>query len=166
MALEKDVVTVVKIKGALVVPPEMDYTSTGQARCRLSFPKKCSGEGELNQKPFWLQVVTFGDLAEACARQLHVGLTVVVVGHINANRWYAADGITVKTSQNYIAYRVGIQGEVDKNIDWLAARLTKVKKPDKQPPLLQAEDERAEVDKQVDDFIAGAEGDNGESVPF
>lgn len=129
---ELDCETEVKIKGRLVTKPELTYIGKKealQARCRLTFAKKCSGQGDINKKPFWLPVVCFGVLAEQSAK-LDEGEMTIVVARINANRWLDKnDNTKVKTSQNFIAFRVGhVEGGLDGAIAWLpgAPRKTKV----------------------------------------
>lgn len=124
---ELDTESEVRLKGALVSPPEFDYTDQGQPRCRLVFPKKCTGKGELNLKPYWLQVVVFGELAVQAA-ELKVGSIVVTMSHINANRWYGRDG-AVKTSQNYIAFKVGVVKSLTDSPEWLPGAPRKPRVP-------------------------------------
>lgn len=128
MARELDCKSEVRVEGALVSPPEFDYTDKGRPRCRLVFPKKCSGEGEINAKPYWLQFVAFDDLAIQ-ANMIRVGSIVAVIGVINANRWYANDGVTVKTSQNYIARRIGVIKSLTEPPEWLPGAPAKVRAP-------------------------------------
>lgn len=129
MSNELDCETEVKYKGPLVSAPEFGYIGMAdkkKAKCRLVFPKKCSGAGEINKKPYWLPVTCFGPLAEQAAK-LRMGQIVIVVGRINANRWLAKDGVTVKTSQNVIAFRVGVVGSIDGTPEWLPGAPRKAK---------------------------------------
>jgi hypothetical protein len=126
MARELDCRSEVRVEGPLVSPPEFDYTDKGQPRCRLVFPKKCSGKGEINEKPYWLQFIAFDDLAIQ-ANMIRVGSIVAVIGVINANRWYAKDGVTVKTSQNYIARRIGVIKSLAEPPEWLPGAPAKVR---------------------------------------
>lgn len=128
MARELDCKSEVRVEGPLVSPPEFDYTDKGRPRCRLVFPKKCSGVGEINDKPYWLQFVAFDDLAVQ-ANTIRVGGIVAVIGVINANRWYANDGVTVKTSQNYIARRIGVIKSLTEPPEWFPSVPAKVRAP-------------------------------------
>lgn len=128
MARELDCKSEVRVEGPLVSPPEFDYTDKGRPRCRLVFPKKCSGGGEINDKPYWLQFVAFDDLAVQ-ANTIQVGSIVAVIGVINANRWYANDGVTVKTSQNYIARRIGVIKSLTEPPEWFPGAPAKVRVP-------------------------------------
>lgn len=128
MARELDCKSEVRVEGPLVSPPEFGYTDKGQPRCRLVFPKKCSGVGEINDKPYWLQFIAFDDLAVQ-ASTIRVGSIVAVIGVINANRWYASDGVTVKTSQNYIARRIGVVKSLTEPPEWFPSAPAKVRAP-------------------------------------
>lgn len=159
---ELDLESEVRIKGPLVSLPEFDHTDAGQARCRLVFPKKCTGVGEINKKPYWVQVVLFGELAEQ-ASALAIGQMVITVSRINANRWMAQDGVTVKTSQNYIGYRVGVVVSLTEPIRWLPGPTKKEKKqPQAELPMGVAEQEAVlpTPENEVDKFL------QGEGVPF
>lgn len=132
MSNELDCETEVKIKGVLVKEPELTYIDVKgrpgekQAKCSLTFAKKCSGAGEENRKPYWIPVSCFGALAEQTFK-LPKGRMTIVVSRINVNRWPDKKGHTdnggnvlIHTSQNFIAFRVGHQERgLDSPIVWL-----------------------------------------------
>lgn len=152
--------TDVRIEGVLVSPVEFDYTQEGQPRCRFVFLLPCSGLGEVNSKPYWLPVVCFGALAEQ-AKGLTVGQEVVTFSRINANRWIDKnDGVTVKTSQNYIAYRVGVVKMIGEPVEWFPGAPRKAKAKTKQAVLQTEPGEMPEgepeaVNDGVSDFLHG-----------
>ena len=152
---ELDLKTECKFEGPLVSAPEFDYTDKGQARCRLTFPKKCSGQGEVNKKPYWVQVCAFGALAEQAAR-LSVGSNVVSYSRLNVNRWEpeAQPGV-VKTSTNYIAYRIGVIRGIGEDVAWLPGAPRKAKAKEKVDEVPEVPKLQTDNESQIDEFVHG-----------
>jgi len=100
--------------------------SAGNPRCRLVLPKKRSGKGEVNEKPYWVQIMVFGELAKQ-VRDVPVGSIMVIPCGFNVNSWMANDNQTVKTSANYIARRIGIVEGLAGEIKWLPGAPKKAK---------------------------------------
>ena len=71
--------------GFLGRDPEMDYTSSGQARTRFSVAtnrKYKSAAGEELKETTWFQVTSWGKQAEACNAFLQKGSLVLVQGRL------------------------------------------------------------------------------------
>lgn len=139
----------------MAVAPKLERTSAGHYKCRLVFGKKCSGTGEENEKPYWLQVDTFEELAEQCSTYL-AGDMVVALSRVNANRWYAPDTHILKVSQNYIGFRIGSQLTIGANILWLPGRPRKTKEPVPAALPHVVGDEVPSLDGHVNTFLHGA----------
>ncbi|WP_199514300.1 single-stranded DNA-binding protein [Nucisporomicrobium flavum] len=76
-------------EGNLAAKPELEYTATGQALCRLRIAhnRRRKTEGQwVDTTPMWVQVTVWGELAERCA-ELSKGDTVVVNARDDLNVW-------------------------------------------------------------------------------
>jgi single-stranded DNA-binding protein len=114
--MSEDLKSRVEISAALVVAPEFEIRN-GRSICRLTFPKKCSGQGADNEKAYWVQLVCFDGLADIVAK-IPMGVQLVTLSRINANRWRDKDG-NLKTSQNYLCYKVGVFKSMSEPVEWL-----------------------------------------------
>jgi single-stranded DNA-binding protein len=168
--LESQVRTKVEIEGPLYVVPQDKLTKGKQKPvCKLVFYIKCTGEGEINQKDFGLQVITFGALAEQC-QSIQVGDEVVAIGRISANRWISERDGAEKASQHIIAFRVGVKASLSGPITWFpgAAKKQKVEPKalspevpfmdDGREDLSDEEIESSELDESTKGFLHGGRG--------
>ncbi|GAA0547331.1 hypothetical protein GCM10010172_31390 [Paractinoplanes ferrugineus] len=95
-------------EGNLAAKPELEYTATGQALCRLrvAHNRRRKTEGQwVDTTPMWAQVTAWGELAERCA-ELSKGDTVVVNARDDLNVWPfirqdgTAGGVLEVTAEN------------------------------------------------------------------
>jgi single-strand DNA-binding protein len=85
----------VMIIGNLGRDPEMRYTSHGQAVTSFSVATShpwITAEGERRTATEWVDVISWGHLAEICSRYLCRGRRVYVEGELCTRRWRYADG--------------------------------------------------------------------------
>jgi len=168
-----------KLKGVLVSAPEWDCLNKGNAnrgkqgcsllstekckgkcadagksRCRLVFAKRCKGKGDINEKPYWIQVVAFEELADQ-ANEMSLGSTVVIECGLNVNRWLDKDGHTVKTSANYIARKVGVVKSLTDPPEWLPGAPRKAKAAKTATVHVEGPEEEEEGNTEVDKFLHG-----------
>lgn len=87
----------VQLIGNLVRDPELRYTPTGTAigkfTLALNRPKK---DGQDQQADF-INITTFGKLAENCANYLAKGRKAAVEGRLNSGSYTNKDGVKVYT---------------------------------------------------------------------
>ncbi len=86
----------VVLVGRLAKDPEMRYTSSGTAvtNFRLAVsrpPRRDAPEGE-EEQPDWLDIVTWGKVAENCAQYLDKGSLVGIEGRVQSRSWQTQDG--------------------------------------------------------------------------
>ena len=95
-------------EGNLAAKPELEYTATAQALCRLrvAHNRRRKTEGQwVDTSPMWVQVTVWGELAERCA-ELSKGDTVVVNARDDLNVWPfirqdgTAGGVLEVTAEN------------------------------------------------------------------
>ncbi|MEV8509678.1 single-stranded DNA-binding protein [Actinoplanes sp. NPDC051475] len=95
-------------EGNLAAKPELEYTATGQALCRLrvAHNRRRKTEGQwVDTTPMWAQVTVWGELAERCA-ELGKGDTVTVNARDDLNVWPfirqdgTAGGVLEVTAEN------------------------------------------------------------------
>lgn len=82
----------VQLIGRLTQDPELRFTPTGTKVCtiRLAVPRrKRAGE---EQTPVFVDVVTWGNQAEAIAEHMVKGRRVAVVGRLEHREWTDDDG--------------------------------------------------------------------------
>ncbi len=97
----------VVLVGRLAKDPEMRYTSSGTAvtNFRLAVsrpPRRDAPEGEEEQTD-WLDIVTWGKVAENCAQYLDKGSLVGIEGRVQSRSWQTQDG------QNRYAVEINAQ---------------------------------------------------------
>ncbi len=85
----------VVLVGRLGNDPEMRYTPSGTAvtNFRLAVnrpPRRDAPEGE--EQTDWLNIVTFGKVAENCAQYLDKGSLVGIEGRVQSRSWEGKDG--------------------------------------------------------------------------
>lgn len=76
----------VQLGGRLVADPDLRYTPSGKAVCRLRVATNDTREAQFHD------VVAWEDLAETSSEILHKGAEVIVAGRIQTRSWKAADG--------------------------------------------------------------------------
>ena len=86
----------VVLVGRLGNDPEMRYTPSGTAIAsfRLAInrpPRRDAPEGEERQTD-WLNIVTFGTVAENCSQYLDKGSLVGIEGRVQSRSWQTQDG--------------------------------------------------------------------------
>jgi len=89
------VINNVVLVGRLGNDPEMRYTPSGTAvtNFRLAVnrpPRRDAPEGE--EQTDWLNIVTFGKVAENCAQYLDKGSLVGIEGRVQSRSWEGKDG--------------------------------------------------------------------------
>lgn len=77
--------------GNLAKEPELRYTNAGMPICTFSIGVT---ESKKNNETLWLDVTTFGELAENCAASLITGARVVVIGRFKRRKYEKKDGTT------------------------------------------------------------------------
>jgi single-strand DNA-binding protein len=93
--------------GNLGKDPQLDYTSSGTARCRFSLATSDSyndREGQRQERTAWHNIILWGKLAEIAGEYLAKGRSVYIEGRIDYRQWQADDGQT-----KYITEIVGQQ---------------------------------------------------------
>ena len=85
----------VVLVGRLARDPEMRYTPSGMAvtKFRLAVsrpPRRDAPQGE--EQTDWLDIVTWGKMAENCAQYLDKGSLVAVEGRVQSRSWQTQDG--------------------------------------------------------------------------
>ncbi len=95
----------VNLIGRLTKDPELRYTPNGNAVCTLRLAvtrRKRNGD---DQGAVFIDVVSFGRLAEAVAENLGKGRQVAVTGRIEFRQWKAEDGSS-RSKHHIIANQV------------------------------------------------------------
>lgn len=83
------------ILGKLGADPELAYTTSGQASCKLSIATNerwTDKQGNKQEKTEWHRVVVWGKQAENCNSYLHKGRMALVEGKIQTRSWEGKDG--------------------------------------------------------------------------
>ena len=92
----------VMIIGRLGQDPDLKYTTSGAAVCRLSVATDESytdNNGQRQERTEWHRVVTFQKQAENCSNYLHKGSLVFVEGSLSTNKWTDQQGQTRYTTE-------------------------------------------------------------------
>ena len=82
--------------------PELKYTPKGTAVCKLSVAcgeKFKNQAGEVQERTEWVNVVTWGALAERCGENLAKGAKVYVEGKITTRSWEDKEGNKRSTTE-------------------------------------------------------------------
>lgn len=93
--------------GRLGKDPQLDYTSSGTARCRFSLATSdnyTDRDGKRQENTSWHNIVLWARLAEVAGEYLSKGRMVYIEGRINYHDWQTEDGQT-----KYITEIVGNQ---------------------------------------------------------
>lgn len=77
--------------GNLGKEPELRYNNAGLPICSFTIGVS---DGKKTDEPLWLDVATFGELAENCAASLNKGSRVVVIGRFKRRKYEKKDGTT------------------------------------------------------------------------
>ena len=85
----------VVLVGRLARDPEMRYTPSGTAITKFRVavsrpPRRDAPEGE--EQTDWLDIVTWGRVAENCAQYLDKGSLVAIEGRVQSRTWQTQDG--------------------------------------------------------------------------
>ncbi len=76
----------VQLAGRIVADPDLRYTPSGKAVCRLRVATNDTREAQFHD------IVVWEALAESTSETLHKGVAVTVEGRIQTRSWKAADG--------------------------------------------------------------------------
>ena len=85
----------VNFEGNLTRDPEFTFTKNGNALCKFDIAVNSSikkGEAEENEV-LYLSIVTWKNIAEACAKFLKKGSRVRVRGSLKKTLWVGKDGV-------------------------------------------------------------------------
>lgn len=107
--------SLVQVKGAVVKEPELRRLADGRSVCTLVMPLEAHSNG-VEPKPYWLQVIAFGELADKL-NTVKVGTTIVVSGRFSASRWMGKDGVA-KASLGVIINRAGLYESFAQGVEW------------------------------------------------
>ena len=85
--------TRLSLTGRLTADPELRSTHSGASvgQLRLAVPRRRGRDGE-DRGAVFVDVVTFGRLAESCGEYLAQGRQVAVSGRLELDEWEAEDG--------------------------------------------------------------------------
>lgn len=100
-----DTETLVEAKGRVVKEPELRFLADGTACCSMVMPLSTSRQG-VDTKPYWLQISTFGTLADKVAQSVVIGDMIVIKGRLSASRWLGENNVE-KANLGVVAYAVG-----------------------------------------------------------
>lgn len=81
--------------GNLTRDPELRYIPNGTAVAKFGLAVNRtykSQDGELKDEPCFVDIVTWGKIAETCANYLSKGRSIFVEGHLQFNSWETPDG--------------------------------------------------------------------------
>lgn len=101
-------VNIVVLVGNLTQRPELKYTAsgTGVATLRLAVNRKYStSTGEKREEVLFIDVVSWGRVAENCAEYLDKGSKILVEGYLRSQDWQGRDGAR-RTTYSVNASRV------------------------------------------------------------
>lgn len=99
---------IVILSGRLTQNPELRFTPSGRplARFRMAVPRVYRGQtGEWQEETLFIDVTTWGDLAERCNQKLTKGSPVLVQGRLRSRNWETEAG-QKRTSIEVIARSV------------------------------------------------------------
>jgi len=98
--------------GNLTREPELRYTPQGTPVCRfgIAMNRRYQGKNGLVTEVTYINVSAWSKLAEVCARYLHKGSRVAVVGAIRSSSWESKEG------ERRVSYEVRAE-----NIQFLSA---------------------------------------------
>jgi single-strand DNA-binding protein len=88
-------INTVTISGNLTRQPELRATASGTSVCNLGIAcndRYKDAGGEWKDKPYFFDVVVWGAVGEAAARDLNKGSKVVLHGKLTQNSWEDKDG--------------------------------------------------------------------------
>jgi single-strand DNA-binding protein len=82
------------VVGNLGRDPELAFSSSGKAVCKMSVGSKERGRDGQEDVTTWHNVVAFNELAENTAASLSKGDRVIVIGRVRKNKFEKKDGTT------------------------------------------------------------------------
>ena len=91
--------------GRLTADPELAHTNGGTPVCTLRLASNRAPKDGKDQGAVFIDVVSFGRLAEAVAENLEKGRQVAVIGRIEFRQWKAEDG-SPRSKHHIIANQV------------------------------------------------------------
>lgn len=100
----------IQIKGRLTGDPEIRYTNSGKALCKLNVAcNRKQHNPQTNQwedkgDPVFLNVNMWGEKAETIAEQTHKGTQVLITGELEPNNW-----VDQKTGNQVRAFQVNAE---------------------------------------------------------
>ena len=95
------------VVGNLGRDPELAFSASGKAVCKMSVGSKERGHNGQEDVMTWHNVVVFNDLAENVAASVSKGDRVIVIGRVRKHKWEKKDG-TTGYSEEIRADEVGI----------------------------------------------------------
>lgn len=101
----------VTLVGQLTADPELRELPDGRSVCDL----RLAVNDRRDQPPTFVDVATFGDEADACAKYLAKGRQVGVIGRLTYREWEAKDGS--KRSKHEVKGRVLFGGKDEDSAD-------------------------------------------------
>ncbi len=107
MSTQPPAVNSVALVGNLTSDPELRTLRDGRSVCDL----RLAVNDQSDQPALFIDVVTFGASAEACAKYLGKGRAVAVTGRLVYREWQAQDGS--KRSRHHVIGRVRFGGRPD-----------------------------------------------------
>jgi single-strand DNA-binding protein len=97
------------LSGRLVQDPEIKFTSQGKAvsRFRIASTRtyRDSSTGDWKEDTLFINIVTFGNLAERCNQRLSKGSPVFIEGRLQSRNWETPTGER-KNIVEVVAFRV------------------------------------------------------------
>ncbi len=108
----------VVLVGRLGNDPELKHTSSGTAvtnfRLAVSRPPQRNAPEGSKEQTDWLDIVTWGRVAENCAQYLDKGALVAIEGRVQSRTWQTQDG------QKRYAVEINGRNELLHNNSWRA----------------------------------------------
>ena len=83
----------VQVAGRLVAAPELHYTDTGKAVCRMRVATNDTRAAQFHD------IVAWEELAEKAATTLGRGATAVIEGRLQTRTWQAPDGSSRRATE-------------------------------------------------------------------
>jgi single-strand DNA-binding protein len=115
----------VTVVGNLTRDPELRYTPSGQAVCKLGLAvnRRYQKDGEWKSEPSFLNVNCWRDLAEHAAESLETGIRVIVTGRLQSRSWETEDG------QKRTVIEIEAE-DIGPSLRWATAAVTRITRPE------------------------------------
>ena len=98
--------TYIQLKGTIMTEPEVHETKNGNKIFQFVLALKTDNKIPDDNKPIWMQVVCFGDLALIGIEKIKIGGKVIVDGELRGSRWLNEAGER-KAKTVVVASRLG-----------------------------------------------------------